>query len=301
MANQPFRGVLSAITTPFGGDDAVDHAFLARHARWQLDAGVAGIIPLGSLGEGTTLDGDEKVAIVRTLVAACGEHPVLPGIAALSTRAAVALAKAVAAAGARGLMVLPAYVHRGELREATAHVSAVFAATRLPCLLYNNPPAYGTDFTPPCIEALAQAHDNLVAVKESSGDARRVTAIRALVGQRLDVLVGMDDMIVEGVAAGAAGWVAGLVNALPAESVRLLELARAGRTAEAAELYRWFLPLLRLDTVPEFVQLIKLVQQQLGQGDERVRAPRLPLAGARRDEALAVIRQALAARPAVTR
>lgn len=300
MASSPFRNVLSAITTPFGPDGAVDHAFLAQHARWQLDAGVAGIIPLGSLGEGATLDADEKVAVVRTLVAACGEHAVLPGIAAPSTRAAVALAKAAAAAGARGLMVLPAYVHKGELREATAHVGAVIAATSLPCMLYNNPPAYGTDFTAPCIAELAKAHGNLVAVKESSGDARRVTAVRAMVGARLDVLVGMDDMLVEGVAAGAAGWVAGLVNALPTESVRLFELARAGSTA-AADLYRWFLPLLRLDTVPEFVQLIKLVQQELGQGNERVRPPRLPLHGAPREQALAAIRTALAGRPAVSR
>jgi 4-hydroxy-tetrahydrodipicolinate synthase len=164
-------------------------------------------------------------------------------------------------------------------------------------MLYNNPPAYGTDFTPPFVAELAAANDNLVAVKESSGDARRVTAIKALVGDRLDVLVGMDDMVVEGVAAGAVGWVAGLVNAFPRESVALFDLARAGKRAEANALYRWFLPLLRLDTVPEFVQLIKLVQQQVGQGDERVRLPRLPVHGALRAHALAVISNALATRP----
>jgi len=301
MQNPPFRGVLSAITTPFHDDDTVDHGSLAQSARWQLDAGCSGIIPLGSLGEGATLELDEKVAVVRTLVAACGDAPVLPGIAAASTRGAVALAKAVAAAGARGLMVLPPYVHKGGMHEALAHVAAVIGATGLPCMLYNNPPAYGTDFTPPCIAELASAHDELVAVKESSGDARRVTAVKALLGDRLDVLAGMDDMIVEGVAAGATGWVAGLVNALPEESVRLFELARAGHTAAAADLYRWFLPLLRLDTVPEFVQLIKLVQQEVGRGSERVRAPRLLLHGAAREQALATIRNALAARPAVSR
>ena len=298
MTTSPFRHVLPAITTPFRSDDTVDHGFLGTHARWQLDAGCSGVIPLGSLGEGATLDVDEKVAILRTLVAACGKAPVLPGIAALSTRSAVALAKAAEQAGCRGLMVLPAYVHKGELRESIAHVGAVLQATGLPCMLYNNPPAYGTDFTPSAIAELAQRHGNLVAVKESSGDARRVTAIRALLGDRLDVLVGMDDMVVEGVAAGAVGWVAGLVNAFPRASVRLFELAREGRREAAAALYRWFLPLLRLDTVPEFVQLIKLVQAQVGRGDERVRAPRTVCHGALREQALAIVQTALRQLPA---
>lgn len=297
MPTSPFRHVLPAITTPFLADDRVDHEFLAGHVRWQLDAGCSGIIPLGSLGEGATLDFDEKVAVLKTVVAAAGGKPVLPGIAALSTRSAVALAKAAEQAGCKGLMVLPAYVHKGEMREALAHVGAVLRATGLPCMLYNNPPAYGVDFTPADIASLASEHGNLVAVKESSGDARRVTGIKAIVGDRLDVLVGMDDMVVEGVAAGAVGWVAGLVNALPHESVRLFELARDGKRDEAAALYRWFLPLLRLDTVPEFVQLIKLVQQQVGRGDERVRMPRLPVAGALRERSMATIREALATRP----
>lgn len=301
MPSHPFTHVLPAITTPFRADGQVDHDFLAKHARWQLGAGCAGLIPLGSLGEGATLDFEEKVAILKTLVAAAGEKPVMPGIAALGTHQAVALAQAAARAGCRGLMVLPPYVHKGPIQEMVGHVGAVLRATELPCMLYNNPPAYGTDFTAPVIAELAAHHANLVAVKESSGDARRVTAIRALLGERLAVLVGMDDMVVEGVAAGASGWVAGLVNALPHESVRLFELARAGRSAEAAALYRWFLPLLRLDTVPEFVQLIKLVQGQLGQGDERVRPPRQTVQGALREQALAVVREALANRPQVAR
>ncbi|MBL8749937.1 MAG: dihydrodipicolinate synthase family protein [Planctomycetes bacterium] len=297
MTSQPFGGVLPAITTPFTDADVVDHEFLARHAQWQLDQGCAGIIPLGSLGEGATLDVDEKVAVVKTLVAAARGKPVLPGIAAPGTRAAVDLALAAERAGARGFMVLPPYVHKGPLREAVAHVSAVLGATSLPCMLYNNPPAYGVDFAPACIAELAAAHDNLVAVKESSGDARRVTAVRALLGERLAMLVGMDDMVVEGVAAGASGWVAGLVNAFPRESVRLFDLARAGRREEALALYRWFLPLLRLDTVPEFVQLIKLVQAKVGCGAERVRLPRTPVQGALRVEALATIERALRQRP----
>jgi 4-hydroxy-tetrahydrodipicolinate synthase len=298
MDARPFRSVLPAITTPFDAHGAVDHAALASHARWLLQAGCAGLVPLGSLGEGATLSFDEKVAILKTLVAAAGSAPVLPGIGAAATTDAVALARAAAAAGCRGLMVLPAYVHRGSMREAEAHVGAVFAATKLPCMLYNNPQAYGTDFAPAQVAALAARHDTLVAVKESSGDSRRVTAIRALCGDRLDVLVGLDDMVVEGVAAGAVGWVAGLVNALPRESVVLFERARQGGGAADA-LYRWFLPLLRLDTVPEFVQAIKLVQQEVGRGHERVRAPRLPLQGAAREEVLATLRGALAERPEV--
>lgn len=293
MSSHPFRGVMPAITTPFLADGSVDHAFLGTHARTMLDAGCSGLIPLGSLGEGATLAFDEKVAILRTLVAAAGKAPVMPGIAALSTRDAVALAKAAKEAGCRGLMVLPAYVHKGPREEAEAHVGAVLEATSLPCMLYNNPFAYGVDFQPDRVAALAKAYDNLVAVKESSGDARRVTAIRAVCGSRLDVMVGLDDMLVEGVAAGASGWVAGLVNALPRESVVLFERARTGGMASARELYEWFLPLLRLDVVPEFVQLIKLVQQEVGLGHERVRRPRLELAGAARETALATIRAAL--------
>jgi 4-hydroxy-tetrahydrodipicolinate synthase len=211
----------------------------------------------------------------------------------------VATARLAEAKGCDGLMVLPAYVYRTDARETAAHSSAVIAATRLPCMLYNNPVAYGTDVLPEELAALAKKHPNLVAVKESSEDVRRVTEIRALLGERLAIFVGVDDLIVEGIGAGAVGWVAGLVNALPAESVRLFDLASAGRTEEARALYEWFLPLLRLDVVPKFVQLIKLVQQETGTGSERVRPPRLPLEGKERDEALALIRERLAARPKI--
>jgi 4-hydroxy-tetrahydrodipicolinate synthase len=166
-------------------------------------------------------------------------------------------------------------------------------------MLYNNPPAYKTDFLAPHIAELAQENANLHAVKESSGDVRRVTATRALCGDRLAVFAGLDDMIVESVRMGAVGWIAGLVNALPRETVALFRAAVAGDTAKADALYRWFLPLLRMDTVPKFVQLIKLVQQQVGHGNERVRGPRLVLAGREREEALATIREVLARRPAV--
>lgn len=295
-----WHGVLPAITTPFTADDQVDHAFLAKHAKQMIDAGCRGIVPLGSLGEAATLSFEEKLDILRTLVKAMeGRAPVIPGIAALSTREAVKLAKEAKAIGCGGLMVLPPYVYSTDWREMGAHVRAVIAATDLPCMLYNNPVAYKTDFAPAQIAELAAEFPNLQAVKESSADVRRFAGIRALLGERLQLLVGMDDAIVEGVAMGAVGWIAGLVNAYPKESVKLFELARDGGPKAAENLYNWFLPLLRLDTVPTFVQLIKLVQEKTGMGSERVRAPRLPVAGAERAQALQIIDHAIANKPAV--
>jgi 4-hydroxy-tetrahydrodipicolinate synthase len=228
---------------------------------------------------------------------AAGRAPVAPAISALRTVDAVTLAKAAADRGCAGLMVLPPYVYQGDWREMKAHVSAVIRATKLPCMLYNNPISYGTDFMPEQIAELAGENQNLRAVKESSADARRVTAIRALLGDRLQISVGVDDLILEGIAAGAVGWVAGLVNAMPRESVLLFDYGMRGDREKAFDLYHWFLPLLRMDTVPKFVQLIKLVQQEVGKGNERVRPPRLEVTGKEREEALATLRQALASRP----
>jgi len=293
-----WRGVFPAVTTPFAADLSLDLAFLSGHLEAMLGAGCRGFVPLGSLGESATLSFVEKGAVLETCRRALGARAALvAGVAALSTAEAVAVARLAEEKGCDGLMVLPPYVYRPDRREMLAHFSAVIGATRLPCMLYNNPIAYGTDVLPEDLAALAGRHANLAAVKESSGDVRRVTAIRAALGDRLALFVGVDDLIVEGIAAGATGWIAGLVNALPAESVRLFDLALAGRTAEARALYEWFLPLLRLDVVPKFVQLIKLAQQECGKGSERVRPPRLPLEGAERDEALAVIRERLARRP----
>lgn len=299
MSNAPFwRGVIPAITTPFTADGAVDHAFLARHANQLIDAGCTGIVPLGSLGEGATLAFDEKLAIVRTLVEALGDRaPVIPGIAALSTAEAVRLAQESERLGARGLMALPPYVYSTDWREMGAHMRAILAATGLPVLLYNNPVAYKTDFIPEQIAELAAEFPLLQAVKESSCDIRRFAAIRALLGDRLELLVGMDDAIVEGVAMGAVGWIAGVVNAFPHESVRLYELAREGGADAAMDVYAWLLPLLRMDTVPKFVQLIKLMQERVDMGSERVRAPRLVVEGAEREAALRVIDRAIATRP----
>jgi 1-pyrroline-4-hydroxy-2-carboxylate deaminase len=282
-----WQGVMPAITTPFREDLSVDHDFLARHAQWMIDNGCTGIVALGSLGEGATLEFDEKVAVLVTLVRAL-HVPVVAAISALSTATAVRLAKEAEGAGCSGLMVLPPYVYSTDWREMKAHMSAVIGATKLSCMLYNNPIAYRTDFLPEQIAELADEHPNLNAVKESSADIRRIAAIRTLLGKRLAIFIGVDDLIVEGVAAGAVGWIAGLVNAMPKESVALFE---------GADIYDWFLPLLRMDTVPKFVQLIKLVQQEVGMGSERVRPPRLELEGAEREAAIRVIRAALTSRP----
>jgi len=290
-----WEGVFPAITTPFRNDFSIDHEFLSRHADWMIRAGCRGLVPLGSLGEGATLSRQEKLDVLATcLRAAAGRVPVVAGIAALSTAEASDLARAAADAGCSGLMVLPPYVYRGDWRETATHFRAVITATRLPCMLYNNPIAYGTDVTPGQLAELAGA-SNLEAVKESSADVRRVAAIQEAAG-RLAIFIGVDDLILEGIQAGAVGWIAGLVNAFPEESVRLFDLAARGRIEEARALYRWFLPLLRLDTPPKFVQLIKLVQEEVGMGSATVRPPRLDLSGQEREETLTLIRETLKAR-----
>lgn len=297
-----WKGVLPAITTPFNADLSVDHGFLAEHCRLLVQHGAVGIVPIGSLGEAATLGAGEKRAVLETCVRAVGDTvPIVPGISALGTREALELARDAASLGCGGLMVLPPYVYSSDWREMKAHAAAVLDATALPCILYNNPVAYRTDFVPEQVAELAAEHANMEAIKESSTDVRRVTAIRALLGDRIEILVGVDDAIVEGIAAGATGWIAGLVNALPRESMDVYRFAMEGRHDEAFELYRWFLPLLRLDTVPKFVQLIKLVQERVGLGSARVRPPRLQLAGAELESALDVIDSSLATRPKAAR
>ena len=293
-----WSGVMPAITTCFDRDLEVDYGFMAEHTRWLLDNGCTGVVCLGSLGEGATLSFEEKIKILRTSVKAVARiAPVVASISALSTREAVELAKAAADAGCDALMVLPPYVYQGDWREMKAHVGTVIEATPLGCMLYNNPVAYGTDFLPEQIQELASEYANLESVKESSADVRRVAAIRALLGDRLEILVGVDDAILEGIGVGAAGWVAGLANALPRESVELFNLGRTCQHEQAFELYRWFLPLLRMDTVPDFVQLIKLVQAEAGMGNARVRPPRLELTGDKLSRVQGTIRDALQHRP----
>lgn len=295
-----WQGVMPAMTTSLDKNYKVDAAFMTRHAQWMLDNGCTGIVALGSLGQGATLNFAEKEGIFRNLVKAAGNRaPVVGTISALSTDEAVSLAKSAEQAGCAALMVLPPYVYCGDWREMKSHVVAVLKATPLPCMLYNNPVAYGTDFRPEQIAELASEYKNFEAVKESSTNVRRVTAIRALLADRLRVLVGVDDAIVESIGAGAVGWIAGLVNAFPAESVALFNYATAGKKDETFALYRWFLPLLRMDTVPKFVQLIHQVQEETGTGNARVRSPRYAVVGAELEETRRVLAEALAHRPSV--
>lgn len=299
MMQSGWAGVLPALTTPFRDDFSLDLTSMSEHVRWLVKNGCRGVVALGSLGEASTLTKEEKIQLLQCIKNALGDCvPLIAGVAALSTAEAVILARAFQDAGADGLMILPPYIYRGDWRETEYHLSAVFSATPLSTMLYNNPLAYGTDITPRQMLELREKHENFHAVKESSSDIRRISELRRLAGDALELFVGIDDLLVEGVAAGATGWIAGLVNAFPRESVRLLELALQGPSKERDELYDWFVPLLRMDTVPKFVQLIKLVQQELGRGSERVRPPRLELVGAEREDAIAIVRQTFATNPA---
>ena len=295
-----WQGVFPAITTPFNEDLSVDHGFLAEHCKWLVNNGCKGLVAAGSLGEGATLSQAEKDRVLETCVKGVGERAyVVAGISSLSTADAVAAAQSAEKIGCHGLMVLPPYVYVGDWREMRSHVSAVISATGLSVMLYNNPVAYKTDFLPEQVRELLDRHPNLQAIKESSADVRRVSALRAIAGERLQILCGVDDAIVEAVYAGAVGWIAGLVNAFPQESVDLFELASQGKKAEAFELYRWFLPLLRLDVVPKFVQLIKLVQEEVGMGSTRVRPPRLTLTGQELENTKRLVADSIKRRPPI--
>jgi len=288
--------VIPALVTPFREDGSLCATGLANLTHRMLDAGCTGTVWPGSLGEGQTLSFDERAEGWRTIAAASEGAGSRGGnafatISAASTREAVRQVEKAADLGMRGCMILPPYVHKGAWREYRAHFEAMLSAAALPMMLYNNPAAYIVDVSAEQVFDLAEKHANLVAVKDSTGDARKLTALVA--GSRgrarkVGALVGLDDCAVEGARMGCAGWIAGLANALPEESVRLFTLAQSREPADIAAcdaLYAWFLPLLRLDTVPDFVQLIKLVMAETQTGDERVRAPRLPVDGVERARA----------------
>jgi dihydrodipicolinate synthase/N-acetylneuraminate lyase len=288
-----WKGVIPAVTTPFDANGEINQDWMKKHLRWLIGAGCNGIVPLGSLGEGATLTFDEKRAVLSLSCEAVGtQGVVVAGIAALSTREAVKLAQEAERIGCHGLMVLPPYAYSSDWFEMKSHVRTVIEATALPCMLYNNPIAYKTDFLPAQIAELAQECPGLQAVKESSSDVRRIAAIKELLDDRLHLLVGVDDLIVEGIKAGAIGWIAGLANAFPKESIELFRLASTQQ--ELWKLYRWFLPLLRLDTIVKFVQAIKFVQQEVGAGFALTRPPRLALTEAERNQVKRILKKALA-------
>lgn len=295
-----WKGVMPATLTQFNADLTIDHGLMAEHGKWLIENGCTAIVPHGSLGEGATLSFKEKNALQKTYIAALPNTPIIPGIAANSTHKAVDLAKAARDNGCRGLMVLPPYLYASDWREMKAHMQAVINATDLPCILYNNPVAYKTDFIPAQIKELADESPNVEAVKESSTDVRRIAAIREVCGERLALGVGVDDCALENAVMGATFWITGVGGAFPKHNVKLWELATSRRIDEAMPLYQWMLPLLRMDTVVKFVQLIKL-QQSLATGGKlgntRVRPPRLELVGSELAAATANIEHALATNP----
>jgi 4-hydroxy-tetrahydrodipicolinate synthase len=292
-----WRGVFPAATTQFHDDQALDLARTTGHVERLLRAGVHGVIMLGTVGENCSLEYSEKLDVLRASVGqVAGRAPVLAGVAECTTALASRFAADARKAGVDGLMVLPAMVYKSDPRETLAHFRAAAKATDLPILCYNNPVSYGVDITPSMFAELAD-EPRFVAIKESSENVRRITDLKNVCGDRYLLFCGVDDLILESVLLGAVGWVAGLVNAFPEESVRLWNLASAGRHEEAVRLYRWFTPLLHLDTSPKLVQCIKLAMAETGLGTEAVRAPRLPLAGREREEVLATIRRAVETRP----
>ena len=292
-----WTGVFPAMTTQMRQDQSLDLDATSRHIEVMIDSGVSGLIMLGSLGENITLTRDERLAVMRAAVeAADGRVPVLSGVAECSTAAACEYARNLERLGADGFMLLPAMVYRADARETLAHYRSVARATDLPIICYNNPLAYTVDITPAMFEQLANL-DNLVAIKESSGDVRRITDLINRLGDRYTLFCGVDDLVLESVMLGARGWIAGMGLAFPAENQRLWELAVAGEWRRARELYRWFTPLLHLDIPVKFVQYIKLAVQEAGLGREWVRAPRLPITGAERKRILYIIHHGLATRP----
>jgi len=292
-----WRGVFPAVTTQFHGDQSLDLPGTTKHIEKLLQSGVHGIIMLGTVGETCSLEYLEKLEVLRASVKqVTGRVPVLTGVAECTTALACRFAVDAQKAGVDGLMVLPAMVYKSDPRETIYHFRTLAKATDLPILCYNNPVSYGVDITPAMFADLAD-EPRFVAVKESSENVRRITDLKNQCGDRYLLFCGVDDLILESVMLGVVGWVAGLVNAFPEENRLLWDLATSGRYEEALKVYRWYTPLLHLDTHPKLVQYIKLAMAETGLGAETVRAPRLPLVSREREEILAIIRQAIKTRP----
>jgi 4-hydroxy-tetrahydrodipicolinate synthase len=296
-----WRGIFPAATTQFTADFAVDIAATLRHLDVMIDSGVHGMIMLGTVGEGCSLEFQEKLELLKATVAhVSGRVPVLTGVAEYTTTMACRFAEAAEDAGVDGLMLLPAMVYKSDPRETLTHFRTVASAVDLPIICYNNPVSYSVDITPEMFDELAD-EPRFVAIKESSEDCRRITDIKNRCGNRYALFCGVDDLAMESIMLGAVGWVSGLVNAFPAENRLLWDLAISGRFEEAVELYRWFTPLLHLDTHPKLVQYIKLAMAECGLGTETVRPPRLPLVEPERSQILSIVQRAIESRPATPR
>ncbi len=294
--NVTWMGIYPAATTQFRDDQSLDLPATISHLGRLIEARMDGLIMLGTVGENCSLEYAEKLEVLRSAVKFTGRRvPVVTGVAEYTTRLACRFAADAEQTGVDGLMVLPGMVYKSDPRETMAHFRAVAKATKLPILCYNNPVSYGVDITPEMFVELAD-ESTLVAIKESSDNPRRVTDIFNAVGNRYTVMGGVDDLALESVLLGVSGWVSGLVNAFPEESRRLWDLAMAGKFEEAREIYRWFTPLLHLDTHVKLVQYIKLTMAERGYGSEVTRAPRLPIVGKERETIVGTIRQAITMR-----
>lgn len=295
-----WKGVFPAATTQFHPDHSLDITATLAHIETMIDAGIHGLIMLGTVGENCSLETAEKLQLLRATVDHVADRiPVLSGVAEYTTKRACRFAAEAQAAGADGLMVLPALVYKSDSRETAAHFRAVAAASDLPIMIYNNPVSYHVDILPHQFQQWAD-EPKFVAIKESSEDVRRITDIRNACADRFSLFCGVDDLVLESIALGIDGWVSGLVNAFPAENRLLWDLATSGRHEEALALYRWYTPLLHLDTHVKLVQYIKLAVQECGLGLETVRPPRLPLIGEERARILSIIREGIRTRPGAT-
>jgi len=292
-----WEGVMPAVTTKFTDTDDLDLDMFKVNIQAQLDAGVHGIVLGGTLGEASTLsDGEKRILTTETVGFVKDQVPVLINIAEQTTEGAILAAKKAEEDGANGLMMLPPMRYKAGDEEVVAYFKAVATRTELPIMIYNNPVDYNTEVTLDMFDELLKC-DNIEAVKESTRDISNITRIKNRFGDRLKIMCGVDTLALESLLMGADGWIAGLVDAFPAETVAIYELQRVGRIQEAIEIYRWFLPLLELDINPKLVQNIKLAEVYTGIGTENVRAPRLPLSGVEREHVLNVIEQNLKTRP----
>lgn len=295
-----WKGVFPALTTKFTTADQLDFSLFQKNAEAQLAAGVHGFVLGGTLGEASVLREQEKEQLVRfALQLVQNRIPVILNIAEGSTTEALRQVKLAEEWGANGLMVLPPMRYKADARETVAWFRTIAQSTHLPIMIYNNPVDYKIEVTPDMFEELATC-PNIQAIKESTRDVTNVTRMINRFGNRFHLLCGVDTLAMEELLLGADGWVAGLVCAFPAETVHLYQLIKAGRTEEAARLYRWFMPLLELDIHPKLVQYIKLAEAVVGLGSEQVRAPRLPVVGDERESVLQIIQQALAQRPVLS-
>ncbi|NID12129.1 dihydrodipicolinate synthase family protein [Fibrivirga algicola] len=292
-----WEGVYPALLTPFTANDELDIPLFEKNLHAQLDAGVHGFIIGGSLGEASTLGNDEKIALLESALAVCESNvPVLVNIAEQATKQAIARAHEAEANGADGLMLLPPMRYPADARETVTFFKAVAAETALPIMIYNNPYDYKIMTTVAMFDELAK-FDNIQAVKESTRDLTNITRMRNAFGDRFKLMGGVDTLALEAILLGCDGWVGGLVDAFPKETIAIYDLAKAGKIAEALAIYRWFMPLLELDIHPKLVQYIKLAATATGIGSEYVRAPRLPLIGDERTQVMQIIQTQLACRP----